>query len=176
MTAPGLAIRATDLAADSNMDMSVAYPAPRPLDLVGVLTLKKTMSAIAMCMVQSIEKNRLGCLAGEVVPSASTLASMPSLATRTISYSPGSWIGRCLDCHRRVRSSFISTTVTLMSGLPYAITAAVGPPDLLSAYPRTCGVVCTGLTDVAAADKAYLAHWRGNNWLSAGKRSRCSIT
>lgn len=142
MMAPGLATRATDLAADSNMEMSVANPAPKPLDLVGVLTLKKTMSAIAMCLLQSIEKNRFGCLAGEVVPSTSTLASVPSLAIRTMSLRLGSWIGRCFDCQRRVRSSFISTTVTVILGLRYAITAAVGPPSLPLAYRGICSVEC----------------------------------
>lgn len=175
MMAPGLATKATDLVADSNMEMSVANPAPKPLDLVGVLTLKKTMSATAMCMLQSVEKNRFGCLARDVVPSASTLASVPSLAIRTMSLRPGSWIGRCFDCQRRVRSSFMSTTVTVISGLPYAMTAAVGPPCPPLVYYEIQSVQCAWLTDVTATDEAYSLQWKKSGWLGADVRSRAGI-
>jgi len=135
MTAPGLAIKAMERAAASNIEMSVAAPAPSPSVLVGVLTLKNTMSAAEICSSQSEEKNRLGCRAGRVlclwkllIPLNST-ALAPSRAIRTTSTRPGSWIGRCLDLHRLMRSSFRSTTVTLICGLQYARTAAVGPPS-----------------------------------------------
>lgn len=132
ITAPGLATRATDLAADSNMEISVAYPAPRPFDFVGVLTERKTISAMAMCLLQSVEKKRFGSLAGNVFPVESVFSLAPSRAMRTISTRHGSWIGRCFDCQPRVRSSFMSTTVTVRFGLQYAITAAVGPPEGMS--------------------------------------------
>lgn len=64
MMIPGLATMATERAADSNMERSVAAPAPTPAYLVGVLTAKKTMSAAAMCVSQSVEKNRFGSLVG----------------------------------------------------------------------------------------------------------------
>lgn len=52
----------------------------------------------------------------------------PSRATRTISASPGSYIGRCREFHLRMRRSSLSETVTRICGFLNAMIAAVGPP------------------------------------------------
>jgi hypothetical protein len=53
---------------------------------------------------------------------------VPSLATSTISLSPGSKMGSESDFHAAMRGSLRSTTVTLMWGFCFAMMAHVGPP------------------------------------------------
>jgi len=75
--APGLACIAISLVAPSNALTSVADPAPKPLVFVGVLTVMRIMSASAMHLATSVEKNRFGKRAGTAI---SSLCSSPSLS------------------------------------------------------------------------------------------------
>ena len=59
-TAPGFAWIAISLVTASRAVTSVALPAPRPRDLVGVFTAIKTMSASLIVFEISVEKKRLG--------------------------------------------------------------------------------------------------------------------
>jgi hypothetical protein len=132
--APGLAAMAISRVAPSSATMLVADPAPIPVNFVGVFTLRKTISASEIDLATSVEKNKLGRRAGisTFFPVFSSLTTnvglVPSRATRTISFRPGSWMGKCLEFHFRTRFTSLSTTVTLMPGLWNATTAAVGPP------------------------------------------------
>lgn len=68
-------------------------------------------------------------------PSTLTVVALvPSRATRTISFKPGSWMGGCCEFHFRIRLASLSTTVTRMLGLWNAMTAAVGPPRKQNMY------------------------------------------
>jgi hypothetical protein len=127
---------AISLVAPSRATILVAAPAPIPVILVGVLTLKNTISASETHLATSVEKKRFCCRAGSsTVESPSTVtfvAFVPSRATRTISLRPGSWMGGCCEFHLRIRPASLSTTVTLILGFWNAITAAVGPPGNFS--------------------------------------------
>lgn len=85
------AVGAMSLIALSRAAMFVACPAPIPVVLVGVLTLRRIMSASAMALAISVEKNRLGSRAelsdtdsGET-PEFMLGARKPSRARRTTS-------------------------------------------------------------------------------------------
>lgn len=123
--------------------MFVALPAPTPDVLVGVLTAMKIMSAREMLSGVLEVKKRLGSRL-EVAVSSVQVASdvwfdslnnsldVPSRASRTILCNPGSWMGRWADSQRAIRRSSRSRTSTLIEGLCRAITAAVGPPLMVS--------------------------------------------
>ena len=93
---------------------SAAIPFPVPYVLVGVFTDIKIRSASSMALSTSVEKNKF-------FP-----RTLP-----TISFNPGSYIGillTSLSFQAAILASFKSTTVTLISGHFWAITAMVGPP------------------------------------------------
>jgi hypothetical protein len=89
--APGFAARAMSLVAPSKADMFVACPAPTPVVLVGVLTLRRMRSASVIAFAISVEKNRLGPRAEmfdgdpSVAPGCMVVARKPSRALRTTS-------------------------------------------------------------------------------------------
>lgn len=70
MMAPGFACFATSVITASKDAMSVALPAPMPLDFVGVFTATSTRSASPMHFPTSVEKKRFGSLAGTVISAA----------------------------------------------------------------------------------------------------------
>ena len=132
--APGFADLAMSLVVASTADVLVACPAPRPTILVGVLTLRKIISASEIEFVMPVEKKRLAARAEpsdplEGVSSSTCLPDRnPSRATRTTSCRPGSCTGRCFEFQLAMRAASLSTTVTRTCGLCNAMTAAVGPP------------------------------------------------
>jgi hypothetical protein len=132
--ARSLAYMATTLVALSSADVFVAWPAPMPVVLVGVLTLRNTISASATESLMFVVKKRFGGRAGSSAGPFCAFSRkrdvdlVPSRALRMTSYNPGSCTGRCLEFHCAIRLAFMSTTVTRMRGFCKAITAAVGPP------------------------------------------------
>ncbi len=109
-----VATLATWRAQASTQRRSLAWPAPKPLVLVGVFTEMNTMSAAAIASSTAVEKLRLR-------PRA-----RPTTASK-----PGSYTGsllRSLSFQAAMRCSLRSTTVTWRSGQRSAITAMVGPP------------------------------------------------
>lgn len=150
---PFLACCTTSAATASKAVISVALPAPDPRILVGVLTAIMTISESRIHFETLVEKNKFGIRDDAVSPCClscnscalccstmcectSVLGDMvvmgsfwsPSRATRTISVSPGSYIGRCREFHLRMRRSSLSATVTRICGFLNAMMAAVGPP------------------------------------------------
>jgi hypothetical protein len=87
----GFAVRAMSLTALSRAAMFVACPAPIPVVLVGVLTLRRIMSASAIASAISVEKNKLGSRMGLFdadpgeAPGFMLVARKPSRAARTTS-------------------------------------------------------------------------------------------
>lgn len=134
--APGFALSAISRVAPSKAPISVALPAPLPLVFVGVLTVIRMTSASEMHLATSVVKKRFGSLAGSEISSRgssnsvpingvltraeeslqSVVALQPSLAIRTISFRPFSWIGKCFDCQLAIRDGSLSTTLTRIDG------------------------------------------------------------
>jgi hypothetical protein len=154
---------AISLVAPSNATMLVAAPAPMPVYLVGVLTLKKTISASETQRATSVEKKRLDCRAGSSTvspPSGAMVAAfVPSRATRTISFRPGSWIGGCCEFHLRILAASLSTTVTRIPGFWKAMTAAVGPPVELLVRLLSARSSPVGDEDLSYASRGWT--WQG---------------
>jgi len=115
---PGLAFFATVMTALSKAARLVADPAPIPLDFEGVLTATNTTSASEMQRSTSVENIKFGCRTNWVVvgQELSEIVSErnPSRAIRTMRSKPGSWTGRCFECHFRMRPGSLSTTETLI--------------------------------------------------------------